>query len=247
MSNIIRNYQSGARVTLSDWTRQHGIREQEISPEERLRRSAEQTQREAMALRQQAEALLAQAETQAQAIVSAAQEEAAVLQATAQAEGYEAGYAQGLAEGQAKGENSLSNSVNQVQVLLTKLATQREQLLRQAEPEVVHLTLAIVEKIVGQAAQSQQDLIVHTVNRALAELAVRGPFVVRIHPVDRELLLRYWQTNPDLAPNDEWELQSDPAVERGGCVLSCGPSTVDARLSTQMKSIVNALQIEQDS
>lgn len=243
MGNIIRNYNDGSRVLLSEWTRQHGARELETSPEEKLRRAAEQVHRDAEALRLQTGTLLADAQNQAQAILDAAQEEAIMLQATAQAAGYETGYAQGLADGQKKGEAALTAAVARVEDILVQLTGQRDVVMGLAELEVVHLTVALVEKIIGQISQSQEELILHTVTRALTQLAATGPFRLRVHPDDRTFLLRHWQTDPTLAPSEAWELVADPSVERGGCLLVCGPTTIDARLSTQMRTLVNALQL----
>lgn len=244
MAHIIRNYQAGERVVLSDWTRQHGTKEIHSSPEEQNRRAAEQAVREAEHLREQATQTLIQAQEQADALLAAAQEEAVTIQATAQAEGYEEGYSLGVAEGQQKGEAALSSVTAHLAEMLTSLQAQRQHVLRQAEEEVVQLTLAMVEKLVGQIAQHHEPLILHTVQRALAFLAESGPFALRVHPQDRTFLQEYWEEHISEAPGDAWELVADPAIARGGCLLMCGPTTIDARLSTQMKAIVNGLHVD---
>ena len=245
MSRLIRNYRSGDRVILSEWTREHGTGERHVSLEEMQRRTLEQSQRETDAVRQQAADLLAEAERQAAALLAEAQQQITTLQAEAQARGYEEGYKQGIADGQRKGEAALAADAASFQRALADLGMQREAILKNVENEVVTLALAIVEKIVGHIAHTHRPLIAHTVHRALDELAALGPFTLRVHPADRAFLERFWQEAEanGTDPGVEWELVGDPTIERGGCLLLCGPSTVDARLSTQLKAIVEGLQV----
>lgn len=242
MSRLIRKYNAGERVTLSEWTREHGTAQSGDSPEEMQKQAMEQERQRLEQLRLQLDVELAQIEAQSAAILDNAQIEAMTLQAEAQAKGYEAGYKQGLVDGQQKMDMALASVTAQMQQILDEVASQRSTTLAAVEGEIVALSLAIAEKIVGEIARTHEETIVHMVDRAIVELPNLGPLLLRVHPDDSVILEKHWQ---DEHKNNEraieWRLVPDPRIERGGCLVVCGSTTIDARLSTQLENIAKGM------
>jgi len=245
MSQLIRKYNSGKHIVVSDWLRTHGTEDLQESPEEKARRAAEQALQEAEQLRNQMEAQLAEAQRQIETLIAEAEQNALALQAEAQAQGYEDGYKQGLADGQSRFDAKVADTTTQLQAIVAELGLQRQVVLGNLEVEAATLSLAIAEKVVGHIAQTYQPLIDHTVHRALAELAVEGPFVVRAHPDDCAFLTQFWQSGSPNRPStpEGWRLVADADVPPGGSILVCGSTTVDARLKTQLGNIAAGLQL----
>jgi|GEM_PF-2452454 len=241
MTHLIRNYQAGSQIVLSEHLRHHLAEggDMQISEAELARQL--RVQAEEMAA--QASVTLANARKEADALLQKAQEEVAVLQAEAQARGFEEGYQQGIADGRAVGEQSLASAVEDVQAVLLSVQNERTHLLLQSEHEVASLALAIAEKIVGRLGQEQKELITWTVNRALNELTITGPFSLRVHPDDAAYLDQAWSGVNSDGETYAWKLVPDAEIEQGGCVLVCGPATVDARLSSQLRSIIDGLAL----
>ncbi|MBX3053624.1 MAG: hypothetical protein KF753_19255 [Caldilineaceae bacterium] len=241
MTRLIRNYQSGSQIVLSDHLRRYMSEggEAQIDDAElarRLRLQAEEMVSEASSA-------LADARREADALRQEAESTILVAQAEAQAAGYAEGYQQGIAEGQAVGEGMLVSGIEEVQTLLAAVQQQRSHLLLQAEHEVATLAMAIAEKVLGGLAHTQREMIVQTVNRALNELVITGPFSLRVHPDDAAYLEDTWKVPAHNGETPAWKLLPDEAIGRGGAVLTCGPATVDARLSSQLKSIVTGLAL----
>lgn len=244
MTRLIRNYQSGSQIVLSDHLRHHLAKggNTEIGDAELARRLRQQAE-ERLA---EAEQVLAAAQRQAEKIVQEAEEEQVVARAAAQAAGYEEGYTQGVAEGRAVGEQMHVEGIEEVQAVLAQLSDERARLLLDAEHETATLALAVAEKVIGGLARTNRELIIHTVNRALSELAITGPFALRVHPTDAAYLEQAWQAPQaveDRQDEQSWKLIPDPHIAPGGCVVLCGPSSVDARLSSQLRTIVNGLAL----
>lgn len=242
MARLIRNYNAGERVTLSEWTRESGTIRVGQSSEEAQKQALDQARHQIEEMRQQLEAELAQIDAQSAVILNDAQMRAITLQAEAQAQGYEAGYKQGIADGQKKMDGLLAGATAQIQQLLDEMAAQRGAMLAQVESEIVALSLAIAEKIVGHVARTHDELILHMVQRAIAELPNTGPLLLRVHPDDAPTLEKYWQRGQNGDERSaEWRLVADAHIERGGCLIVCGSTTIDARLSTQLDNIANGL------
>lgn len=241
MTRLIRNYQDGSQIVLSDHLRRHLADggDAQIDDAELAR----QLRAEAEIRLAEAAAALSRAQAEADALRRRAEEEIAIRQAEAQAKGFEAGYQQGIAEGLAVGEQAFVEGVAEVQAVLEAIGQERSRLLLHAEQEVASLAMAIAEKVVGRLAQESRELILHTVNRALDELTISGPFTLRVHPDDAAYLERSWQGVDSRGEAYDWKLAPDPTIEPGGCLLICGPSRVDARLSSQLKSILNGLAL----
>jgi len=240
MAQLIRNYQDGSKIVLTEQLRRSVSADgDQISPAD----LAYQLSQQAEKMMAEASATLAQAREQAAALLQQAEEDVFVLQAEAQARGFEEGYQQGMAEGQTLGEKMLAAEVKKVQSVLVSVQEERTGLLLNAEREVATLALAIGERIVGKIGREDRDIVLHTVNRALRELTVTGPFLLRIHPSDATYFNQFWQGVDSNGEPYVWKLAPDVTIEPGGCVLVYGPSTVDARLSTQLKAIVDGLSM----
>lgn len=242
MSRLIRTYQAGGQVVLSD-----SVRARSGSDYFNQRAAEEQARQEALAQavenRRKAAALLQQAQAEADRLLAEAQAQLQTAQAEAQAQGYEEGYSRGLAEGQTAAETAAASGIQQVQALLAEVSTTRQALLHGAEDQLATLAMAIAEKVIGQLSQSERDTILQMAQRALHELSVTGPFQIWVHPQDEAILQAHWQQNPPLRGEFAWTLRRDETIAPGGCLLQCGPTTVDARLSTQIKAIVHGLSL----
>src|SRR5690606_34986517 len=89
--------------------------------------------------------------------------------------------------------------------------------------------------------------IVGVLREGLAALPVAaGEAVVRLHPDDAAAV------RDCLAPGDgeasaptgerrAWRIESDPLIERGGCIIDTDRSSVDARLETRLARAMAAL------
>lgn len=241
MPRLIRKYHAGGQIVVTEALRRKVAAGQPINDDiDRLDRALN----EAEAMRSQAQQMLAHAQTQADHIVAEAKERAVALQAEAQAQGFQEGYEQGIKEGRTAGEQALSHVIQEMRLLLDSIRQQRLQVLGHAEQETVHLALAVAEKIIGPIACEHQDVIEHNVARALAELGETGPFALRVHPQDAAHLRPRWHSQGPPIDEDEWKLIEDESIEPGGCILLCGPATIDTRLSIQMKAIVEGLGLE---
>ncbi len=183
--------------------------------------------KEVVGAREEAVQLITEARAEAQRILQQARE----LQA-GMADQVEAKRAQGYDDGHEEG-------LAQVTELLTAATVQREQMLKEAEPEVVRMVFQIVEKILGDAVE--QGAIVSVVQRALLE-AVGERITVRVHPDDlKKVRAAEPQFKERLQNIKSLSTQPDETIERGGCAVDTEVGTIDAQLSTQMAAIKKSL------
>ena len=154
--------------------------------------------------------------------------------------GYMAGYAEGVRQAQAEmaAEVAAAKAARAAQEaraadLLAKLGSATQQYLQVYGPQEVGLTetaiataFSLAEAIVARELQARPDRALAVARQALAGLPT-GPAIVRAHPDDAGLL--EGAANLGNAAQNVTVI-ADPAMARGGCLVTSGATTVDARL-----------------
>jgi|SRR5579875_40784 len=181
--------------------------------------------------RAQAEAIVAAAEERARTIVAEAQTQADAIRRQAYAEGH----AEGYAAGEAAGRQAMEPYAAVIQAASEEAQAIRAALLENVEQQVVALALAVARKVVGAAAESQRDLAVGLVRQTLRGA---GPKVLRVsvNPSDVEsvrVALRDLGVDVPVA--------SSAAISVGGCIIDVEHGVVDLRLDVQLATIERAL------
>ena len=176
-----------------------------------------------------------EARREAEALLARAREEAEALREQARAEGYEAGRAEGL--------RTLAEGAEHLEGLCRDLAGHKAALYREARDQVVELTLALVQKLLGPLTEEMEGVVVRVVERALQVLSDRETLTIRVNPDDLQVLL---EAKPRLMRSFDGIRQlavvEDPAVRRGGCQVQTPTAEIDARLETQLEELVRAVR-----
>ena len=74
---------------------------------------------------------------------------------------------------------------------------------------------------------------------AVGHLAERQRMVIRVNPLDLEILER---NQPEWIASDEGiELKADKRIKRGGCLVEGESGSVDAQIESQIDAIEKAL------
>ena len=155
-------------------------------------------------------------------------------------------YVEGLRRGEAAGRQQFENSLAECEQALASTAQAikkaHEGFLESLEPQVVRLAHAIASHVLQREAQSDGDLIVRTVHRALDSLADRRRVVLRLHPKDLEAIRNHKVTLlEEFEGVESLELVPDDDVCPGGCIAESETLHADARLEAQLELALQAL------
>lgn len=170
---------------------------------------------------------------------AAAAEHLRQLEEQRRAEGYAAGYREGLEVARREGTAQTNLHINQLDQMLTALATDLARIDHDLAQDVVLLGLAVARKLVGEALRVNPEAVRDTVEEALRHIAhIRAPMSVIVHPQDAPLVRAYLET---ASPQDAWSLREDPAIACGGCRVETPAGEVDATLEQRWHRITTAL------
>ncbi|MFC3652657.1 FliH/SctL family protein [Dyella humi] len=148
----------------------------------------------------------------------------------------EEGYAAGLAEGRAAGKKELDERLARLDSICTAAARPLAGLDDAVERELAQLATVIAQRVVTRELQLDPALI----DRAVREAAMALPSATRdlrvwVHPSDLDLLRELAAAEP------HWRFGANPALQRGDCVLESERSRLDARVSTRLAAVVDAV------
>ncbi len=183
-----------------------------------------------------AEALLAQAENEAQDLLDAARAEAEVLHLRVQKEGYRAGHEQGLLAGKEEASREAAALINVLEQAVEEAARVRARSLAALEDDFLKLSLLLADKIVRKTIKDDLSWLEPIIKEALSTLGAVTQISIRLNPVDYAIAS---------AKGDEFagltrvrlQFESDAAVNQGGCLIESENGLIDARLEKRLGKI----------
>lgn len=148
----------------------------------------------------------------------------------------EEGYAAGLEEGRAAAKKELDERLARLDALCTAVARPLTQFDDATEREMALLATVIARRVVGRELQLDPSLIELAVREAAAALpSATRELRVWVNPSDLDLL------HALAAEEQNWRFAANPALSRGDCVLESERSRLDARVSTRLAAVVDAV------
>jgi flagellar assembly protein FliH len=180
--------------------------------------------------------LLDSAGERAEAIVRRGTEEAARLRTEAVRAGRDDGYR----EAQAAARAEIAEALELVRAAGADAKALRDSVMRGLEAELVELVVEAARAVIGARAESDRELVVATVERAVERAGRQSVVRIRVHPRDRDVIVATLAEGHGAAA--EWEVAEDGAIGVGGCRIDTEAGEVDARLDAQLDEVALMLR-----
>ncbi len=193
----------------------------------------------------QAQKIRQEAEDQAQVILAESRQRAADLESDikqrvtqTEREAYERGYADGHAKGYDEGRAEVERLVESLHAIITKAIEKRNEIIEEAETQIINLVLLIVKKVIKVISENQKNVVINNVVQALRKLKSRGDVVIRVNLADLELTSEHVKDFMKMVENvKSITVLEDSSVDRGGCIIETDFGQIDARISSQLHEI----------
>lgn len=181
------------------------------------------------AARQEAEVILAAARQQAEQIRCEAELAAAEEFERARAEGYAAGRAE------------LEEQINAVKAVFEQTNAWREELFAASEPIILQLVKSIAVALFGQGVALSDSALQQNLNRIVEQAKSLGDLKIYLNPADAATLDPDWREFQSTITGNRVQVISSESITRGGAFVQGQMGTVDARVETQLKAVLDAL------
>lgn len=181
------------------------------------------------------------------------QERARVIE-DARDQGRREGHEEGLAAGRQAGmEAALEEALEDHKELLATIAPEwagqlsgfgeeRQRLMEEARREIISFAVALASRLVHRTIEHDEQVCVEQVAGALELIGQQARLTITISPLDRAVLEHALPGVLEAARcAADVELLEDPALTRGGCIISTPEGSVDATLETQLRRIAETL------
>jgi flagellar assembly protein FliH len=211
--------------------REQILRDAEAEAEERVRQAAEKAER----MKREAEEMIERWWQERRAA------DLEITESARQA-GYEQGYAEGRAEAEEAVRREWTDRLSEAKALLENAYRMKEQIIQEAEPFLIELSVAIAGKIVDHELERSPEWVIELIRKTLARRREQGVVTLCVAP-DQLAFVLAARDELEMAVDSQAELQivPDPTVTDRGCVIRTSFGSIDARVDTQLEEIKRAL------
>jgi flagellar assembly protein FliH len=150
---------------------------------------------------------------------------------------------EGLKQGETAGKAESAQKIKEALEVLNSAIAERKKIVKDAEAEILRLSLKAAEQIIRSEVSLHRDVCLNIVSEAINRISDREQVIVRVNREDAEYIKRYKDRLAGILDGvKSFSVLEDSTIEPGGCVIETNLGYVDARISTKLKSIEEALQ-----
>ena len=156
---------------------------------------------------------------------------------------YKEGFELGLKEGREKAQKEVEEILARLEGLIRSLEKIREEIYKKAEEEILQLSIAIAKKILRRELELNHSSVLQLVREAIRRLTEEDTIKVYLSFEDFELVKRHREDLiRELGESKNLIISPSQEVSPGGCFVETDFAQVDARLETQLETIIQALK-----
>ncbi len=161
-------------------------------------------------------------------------------------EAYDEGFEQGLDAAKKTTEDILRKADEDAQELLESARGERDAMLDEMEPKILHLALEVAEKIMRYELDHNDGAYMTILTAALGAIKAESNVILRVNPAE---YVRYFNSRDSAKirtanGNLTAQVMIDSSVETGGCLIETDSGVIDCGLSAQIAQIENGLGLE---
>lgn len=146
-------------------------------------------------------------------------------------------------EGRREGREEASARIEEALATLNQAVKERKKIIKDAEGEILRLALKVAEQIIRSEVSLHRDVCLNIVSEAIGRVSDREQIIVKVNREDAEYLKRYKDRLSGMLDGvKSFSIIEDSNIEPGGCVIETNLGFVDARISTKLKAIEEAIK-----
>ena len=195
-------------------------------------------------IKKEADELLARARKEAEALKEESQRLLAESRKRAQeleSEAYEKGFSQGKKDGEEFGRKQFEAMTNRLKRLISTLQEQGNKLGEKYESQIINLCVLIASRVIKREIETNPDVILSVVKEALSHVVEGTSLILHLNPIDAQLVEEKFKDELTAPGKHKIKINSDPKIDRGGCLLETEFGLIDATTKTRLNAIVSSI------
>jgi flagellar biosynthesis/type III secretory pathway protein FliH len=157
-------------------------------------------------------------------------------------EAYEKGFAVGEKAGLDMGERKASILLDKLESIVMDITSMKEKILKDLEPQIFDLTVAIAKRIVVEELSMNPDRIAAIVKEAMRRIQRTGTITIKLNPTAHAILLKVKPELIDIHPDIVFDVDTSASAP-----VVIGPvQEVITDIDAQIKNIIEDIRKDID-
>ena len=204
-----------------------------------IQESKEKAKREEEAARVNAEQIVERAKIEVERMIKEAEMRVAEIEHEAYQKGYDAGREVGFK----KGQSEVRRLIDRLGTIVGQAIDVREDIIAASEKQMVDMILMIARKVIKDEVVERKEVVLNNIREALRRIKDRDRVNIRVNFADLELTTAHKDELIKMMESlRKVNIYEDSRVDRGGCIIETDVGSIDARISTQLKEIEEAIR-----
>lgn len=189
--------------------------------------------------RQDSEQIIDRAKMEVERMVKEAEMRVAEIEHEAYQKGYDAGREVGFK----KGQSEVRRLIDRLGMIVGQAIDVREEIIAASEKQMVDMILMVARKVIKDEVVERKEVVLNNIREALRRIKDRDRVNIRVNFADLELTTAHKDELIKMMESlRKVNIYEDSRVDRGGCIIETDVGSIDARISTQLKEIEEAIR-----
>ncbi len=204
-----------------------------------LQQTREQINIELERLKLDSEKEIERGKFEAEKMIKEAELKVSEIEHEAYKKGYEAGREEGYKEGQAE----VMRLIDRLGTVVSTAVDIRDELIRSSEKMMTEMILMIARKVIKDEIVERREVVINNIKEAIKRVKDRDRIDIRVNFADLDMTTAHKDELIKMMESlRKVNIYEDSRVERGGCIIETDVGAIDARISTQLDSIEEAIR-----
>lgn len=204
-----------------------------------LQQSREQIAMEMEKLKTDSEQEIERGKFEAEKMIKEAELKVSEIEHEAYKKGYEAGREEGYKEGQAE----VMRLIDRLGTVVSTAVDIRDEIIRNSEKLMTEMILMISRKVIKDEIVERREVVINNIKESIKRVKDRDRIDIRVNFADLDMTTAHKDELIKMMESlKKVNIYEDSRVERGGCIIETDVGAVDARISTQLDAIEEAIR-----
>jgi len=149
---------------------------------------------------------------------------------------YHEGYTRGQRTADEEMERRLEDVLQELRTSLDELGKLGPHAMRRADREMIHLAVAMAERIVRREVRAEPATLLDMARAAIERLGERVTAVIHLNPTDLDSIV-----SDGSGRIGSLDVVADSDLPRGGCMIRTNLGAIDAGIDAQMRELLRAM------
>ncbi len=158
-------------------------------------------------------------------------------------EAYKKGYDAGREEGYKEGQAEVLRLIDRLGTIVSSAVDIRDNIIRSSEKLMTDMILMIARKVIKDEIVERREVVMNNIKEAIRRVKDRDRIDIRVNFADLDMTTAHKEELIKMmASLKKVNIYEDSRVDRGGCIIETDVGAIDARISTQLDTIEEAIR-----